>query len=349
MTNSKKKIMFSEIKEYLYYEKDLSEMEKIDFLNNLFISEHKGLQKIIYDYFYSHINSKGRIISLERFIRYNKNNTDDYLYANEYFVNNLFKKNKPLFFLDVDNTITEYGKLSEEKKRYISNFPNKERIILSTGKAYEAILDVVEACGLQNNLASCINGSVLVENQKFQMINGIGSVSKQLIDDIDKTDIQFIYYYTDGVYAKYQLNKKNTEWMQKYNEYYKINTNIEYDKVIKILTFVYEDEPDKEKIIDNIAKKHKNLVGVRTGHHCYEILKTDQHKGNTVKIISEKFNQYYRTSVGVGDSMNDLPMLDYVGVGYVVDTVSKELGQYKFKKLNKNRDIDINEILEQYK
>jgi hydroxymethylpyrimidine pyrophosphatase-like HAD family hydrolase len=181
------------------------------------------------------------------------------------------------------------------------------------------------------------------------MINGIGSVSKQLIEEIDKTDIQFIYYYTDGVFAKYKLNEKNTEWMQKYNEYYKINTNIEYDKVIKILTFVYEDEPEKERVIDAIAKKHKNLHGVRTGHHCYEILRKDQHKGNTVKIISDMFNQYYRCSVGVGDSMNDLPMLDYVGVGYVVDTVSKELGQYKFRKLNKNRDIDINEILEQYK
>lgn len=349
MTNSKKRTMLNEVKKYLGYEKELTQTQKEDFLKNLFNKKHQGLEKLIYDYFYSHINSIGENVSIERFLKYNKENSGYYNEVNKTFVERLFKNNKALYFFDVDNTITDYGKLSKEKKDYISNFPYKERIILSTGKAYEAILDVVDACGLQNNLASCINGSVLVENQKFKMINGIGSVSKQLIEEIDKTDIQFIYYYTDGVYAKYKLNGKNTEWMQKYNEYYKINTNIEYDKVIKILTFVYEDEPEKERVIDVIAKKHKNLHGVRTGHHCYEILRKDQHKGNTVKIISDMFNQYYRCSVGVGDSMNDLPMLDYVGVGYVVDTVSKELGQYKFQKLNKNRDIDINEILEQYK
>ena len=42
-------------------------------------------------------------------------------------------------------------------------------------------------------------------------------------------------------------------------------------------------------------------------------------------------------------------MLEYVGKGYVVDTVSEELGAYNFEKLNKNRDIDIVEIIEKYK
>lgn len=349
MTNRKKQIMFKEVKEYLEYDKQLSNDDKIYFLNNLFTQEHTGFQKIIYDYFYSHVNSNGKIISLERYLRYNKQNREQYIKTNEEFLNVLFKDEKPLFFFDVDNTITEYGKLSDEKKKYMSSFEEKERIILSTGKAYEAILDVVSACKLENNLASCINGSVLVENQTFKMINGIGEVSESLIEDINKTDIQFIYYYTDNVYATYELNQKNTEWMQKYNEYYKINKDIKYKDVIKILTFIFEDEPEKEKQIDSIVKKHKGLVTVRTGHHCYEILRTDQHKGNTVKAISKAMGKYYRLSVGAGDSMNDLPMLDYVGKGYVVDTVSAELERYNFEKLNKNRDIDIVELIEKYK
>ena len=250
MKNSKKRTMFKEVEKYLSYETELSQNQKENFIKNLFKKEHQGLEKLIYDYFYSHVNSIGENVSIERFLKYNKETSEYYNNVNKVFVERLFKNNKALYFFDVDNTITDYGKLSKEKKDYISNFPYKERIILSTGKAYEAILDVVNACGLQNNLASCINGSVLVENQKFKMINGIGSVSKQLIEEIDKTDIQFIYYYTDGVFSKYHLNEKNTEWMQKYNEFYEINTNIEYDKVIKILTFVYDDEPNKEKVID---------------------------------------------------------------------------------------------------
>ena len=349
MNIKRKELIKNEIKYYLKYDNVLTPNEKDNFINKLFVEKLNDYENLIFDYFYSHSDDDGNIISLESFLLYNKKEEEKYRKINDIFLKQLFKDNKPLMFFDVDNTITNYGKLSEEKRQYIKNFNQKDRIILSTGKAYEAIMDVVSACELQDSLASCLNGSVLAEKNKFIMLNGIGNVSKQLIEEIEKTDIEYIYYYVDGAYSKKELNEKNTTWMQKYNEYYTINENIDFDKVIKILTFVFDDEKDKENKIKEIADKYQDLVSLRTGYHCYEILRYDQHKGNTVKLISEKLGKYYRLSIGVGDSMNDLKMLEYVGKGYVVDTVSEELGVYNFEKLNKNRDIDIVEIIEKYK
>ena len=87
---------------------------------------------------------------------------------------------------------------------------------------------------------------------------------------------------------------------------------------------------------------------MRTAGHCYEILRRDQHKGNTVKKISKLMGRYYRTTVGVGDSMNDLPLLNYVGIPYVVATASDELKSYGFEELEKNRDIDIVNLIKKY-
>ena len=63
-----------------------------------------------------------------------------------------------------------------------------------------------------------------------------------------------------SILPRYQ---KNIEWMQKYNEYYKINKDIKYKDVIKILTFVFEDEPEKEKQISkDLEKEFKCHVDV---------------------------------------------------------------------------------------
>ena len=64
--------------------------------------------------------------------------------------------------------------------------------------------------------------------------------------------------------------------------------------------------------------------------------------------IAEYMNKYYRCSIGVGDSMNDLRMLDYVGKGYVVSNVGLELKQYGFQIIEGTRDVDIVNILKKY-
>ena len=304
------------------------------------------------DYFYSHTLDNGEIVSLETFIKENNLSKEEikyYQYINDEFINEIFNGIKPLYFFDVDNTITISGRLSKEKKEFILNFKDKNRIILSTGKAYESILDVINACALEDNYASCINGSVLVKNNKYEMINGLGDISEELIERIIKTNIDFMYYYTDGAYVIKELNKYNKDNMEKYNEYYKINANIDYNKVVKILLFIYDGEKEKEDLIKDLIKDYKNLTCMRTAPHSYEILKYNQHKGNTVKIISNRLNHYYRASIGVGDSMNDLRMLDYVGLPFVVCDANSSLKEYKFKELDSNREIDIVKLIEEYK
>ena len=46
--------------------------------------------------------------------------------------------------------------------------------------------------------------------------------------------------------------------------------------------------------------------------------------------------------------MNDFPMLEYIGRPFVVSNVSDELKQYNFETLEKNRNIDIVNIIKRF-
>ncbi len=348
MTELIRKVMFEEIKEYLEYDSklDVSLKDELLQLNSPF--ENSWMQ-VIYDYFYSHIDDEGNILSLENyFLKYNCDKKY-YKKVNDEFVSYLFGKYKPLFFLDVDNTLTNFAHLSDEKKDFISNYKDNDRVILTTGKTYESIMNVVDDCKLHDNYASTLNGSVLIDKGEMQIISKIGSISKEITDELNKTDINYIIYYKDAIHIIKDLNEDNERMLKKYNEWYVDNEDaIDFDNIIKVLTFIYEGEDEKENIVKKIISKYDGLVSMRTAGHCYEILRRDQHKGNTVKKISKLMGRYYRTTIGVGDSMNDLPLLNYVGIPYVVATASDELKSYGFEELEKNRDIDIVNLIKKY-
>ena len=350
----KKKVILEEIIEYLPYDIRLTDKQKSEFIlcveQGIDIS-HEWM-RVIYDYFYSHITCDGNIVSLENYLLVNK--LDDnlikyYKGVNDVFVAELLKNNKPLFFFDVDNTLTDFAFLSDEKKEYIGAFKEKDRIILSTGKVYQSILNVINDCKLNDSYSSCLNGSVVVYNNKFESISRVGSVSEEIVNEIEKTDITYILYYNNIIHVRKALKDKDVFNLKKYNEWYiDYEKPTRFDDIIKILCFIDEGNTAEEDVIRKIAVNYPELICVRTAGHTFEILRKDQHKGNTVKLISKRLNHYYRCSIGVGDSMNDLPMLNYVGIPFIVSTSSDELKSYKFIELEKNRNVDIVNLIKKY-
>ena len=147
--------------------------------------------------------------------------------------------------------------------------------------------------------------------------------------------------------------QKDIDNLNKFNEkFYPCVSDIKYEEVIKVLAFIddnkTEEQYQKENIVREVAKKYDDLHCVRTAPHTFEVLRKDQHKGNSVRRISELMGVYYRQSIGVGDSMNDLPLLNHVGKAYVVSTASDELKSYGFESLEDNRDIDIVNLIKKY-
>ncbi|MBR5251038.1 MAG: HAD family phosphatase [Clostridia bacterium] len=351
MTQKKKEVFLSEIAQYLEYDNILSKAEKQSLLNLKPLKDCVWANTI-YDYFFSHISNTGKIVSLQNFFLENKDLTKElkqrYQKADQDFLANLFKTTPPLFFLDVDNTLTDQGYLSPQKIEFIGNYADKERIILTTGKAYDAIKGVMAECKITDNYASCLNGSVLVDKGKCTCINKVGKVSKQIVDELIDAPFDTIVYYDDGIRLVKPLSQKNLDLMHQFSETYIDDGEIDYDKVVKVLFFIYEGESDKEQLVKTKIAKYDDLICMRTAGHTYEVLNKSQHKGNTVKIISKLLNRYYRTTIGVGDSMNDSQLLNYVGKPYVVSTASCELKSFGYEVGDIDRNVDIVKIIQKH-
>ncbi len=350
MNDVKLSALKNEIIEYLNYDDALSSQDKSDLLSLSLSNIKNKWAKTIYHYFNSHIDENGNAISLEVFLKNNNAvNANFYKRVNNAFIKNLFKNNSPLYFFDVDNTLTDNGVLSPQKQEFIKNWKHKDRIILSTGKLKNAIMDVIDACEINNNYSSFLNGSAIFDGASIKDICKLGDISNKLIEELEKTNLEFVLYNSSQIISKKKLNAKNESYLRRYNEWYEILPNgVDCNSIIKILVFIYEDEPEKELQVQKIIKGINGINALRTGPHSYEILKREQHKGNTVKLISKMLNRYYRCTIGVGDSMNDFQMLNYVGLPFIVSTSNKELKDYGFKELIKNREIDIVNLIKKY-
>lgn len=344
---AKQLALIGELQQYIPFDNKLSQTEKQRLLA-LDCNFETNWAQIVYDYFYSHLDDEGNPVSLNQFLDAHGCYDNHYKNVEKVFIDNLFAMQKPLFFLDVDNTLTNWGDLSQQKIDFIKDFSQKHRVILTTGKVYQSIKNVIDDCNLQNNYASCLNGSVLVANGKSTVLEKVGAISEQIVRHFETAPFDTVVYYHDNIRLIKPLTQKNLDLLAKYNESYQTEEVIDYDQVVKVLFFIYEGETEKEKLVQQFVSHHPDLVCLRTAGHTYEILRKNQHKGNTVKAISKLVGNHYRATIGVGDSMNDSQLLSHVGKPYIVATASDELKQFGYEQLEDNRDVDIVNLIKQY-
>ena len=345
--NKKQKALIEELNEYLPYDNRLLDTEKQVLLSQDYNSL-SAWGKTVYDYFYSHLDAQGNPISLNQFLLDNDCKAEYYKKVDKEFIDNLFSVQKPLFFFDVDNTLTERGFLSQQKIDFIKSYEQKYRIILTTGKTYDSIKNVIDDCELQSTYASCLNGSVLVENGKLKTIEQLGSISEKIVKDFDNAPFDTVVYYNDNIRLVKPLGERSLKHLTQYNEAYFTEDKLDYSKVVKVLFFIFEGETEKEQIVIDYVKNYEDLVCMRTSENTYEILKKTQHKGNTVKIISKLLGNHYRATIGAGDSMNDSQLLNHVGKPYLVATASDDLKYFGYEELDIDRNVDIVKLIKKY-
>lgn len=361
LTEKRKQKILEEVKYYSGFSKFYSKGEWDNFLdflekgnnleNMIEATNSFNLLKLIIQYFYSHVGDNGEC---SRF--YDVMDNDEFMQNYRYyfervrrdFVHLLLAHHTPYFFIDVDNTLTVNGVLSEEKKEYIKNFKYKDHIVLTTGRLYSSIKDIMKDCGIENNYYACLNGSIIGYLGKSELLYKLGEVSKEISKELINEDIQFVFYYENSTQTPVKLNKENLKALEEVNEVPPVGETKDFENVVKILLFINEKDVEKENKVREIIQKYQDIICVRTGDNFFEIMNKNQNKGTAVFEICNRNNLYFRCSVGVGDSMNDYQMLKYTGKSYIVSTASEEMKAHHFAQLENDREHDIIHLLKKY-
>ena len=249
--------------------------------------------------------------------------------------------NRKILFIDIDGTFTEPG----------SNIPpetamtaveearaNGHLVFLCTGRNY-AMLEPVYKLGFDGAIGSgggyIIYGKEVIfdcpmeEDQRLMVLNTLkenGVFRTVECRDGAYTDEGFKQFLEDN--ASEGGNSELLRWRKQIEESLDIRPMAEYDgaPVYKVVFMSpsekYLDEPKKVLEKDfNIIVQEPDKFGITNG----EIVNRIFDKGKGVLKVCEYFGMDVKDSIGFGDSMNDLEMIEQVGYSVVMENGSDEL------------------------
>lgn len=228
---------------------------------------------------------------------------------------------------DFDGTLFRSDRtVSEESRHAIARFVENGGIFaISTGRTLQSILPVAREMGLKG-IVACFNGSVIADIET-------GNVLMERRHTVEDT-VEICQYLEElQVYTQvFDLDAYYVEEDGPILENYKKVTGIspvlthkpisEYVKerelaCVKALCIVSEAERDRymQKVRERFEDKYYLTSG---GRSLIEICPMGCTKGTAVKYLAKAYGIDLEDVIAVGDSLNDLPMLQTAGLGFAV-------------------------------
>lgn len=164
-----------------------------------------------------------------------------------------------------------------------------------------------------------------------------GPVLNDLIDLGKEFDVTTQLYHHGKL-----IVEKETRLSRKYqgltNMDHEVMPNIKELPYSTKVLFNCDDIPKLEKMQKIIMSKYSDVVNAFFSKPTYlEILNPEANKGSAVKYMAEKLGIDQKEVIAVGDSYNDLFMIEYAGLGVVVQNGRediKEKADYITKSTN---------------
>ena len=145
---------------------------------------------------------------------------------------------------------------------------------------------------------------------------------KQLYALSRELETNIIFYDEADIYAlnkcihKYVIQEV---FLSGVNLYYREIGEITDDYIISKVMFV-DDPGHLEKVIAALPPELENKYAlVRSAPYFFELLHPQASKGNALKIIAEKLGIKREEVMAIGDSGNDLSMIQYAGLGVAME------------------------------
>ena len=259
----------------------------------------------------------------------------------------VYTKMKLLLFSDLDGTFMNHDDYSfDSLKEYISKLKNNHLIIFNTSKTFPEVIKIKKSLNI--NFPFIIeNGACIFFPEDFKM-------------KVFKND----NFFKHENYIGFPMTSKTFFWKKKiieirkiYNFKFKFYNEIDHEKLRKITQLKSEDVQDSKKRLfgepvfwmdtkERLSKFNEeiNSIGGKINIGGRFIHITDGYnKGLAVKkffdlVDFQNFGNYI--SVSLGDSQNDVSMLEITDYSCIIKTQKKKkLDLKKKKKLYHSNDI----------
>ncbi len=245
--------------------------------------------------------------------------------------------NYGLIISDFDGTLVrEDGTISQKNKQAIQKYTqNGGRFAVSTGRLHYGILPRVKELGL-DGVVCCCQGAVIIDLQTGEpILNGTLSYETTLkaCKEMEKLGLHIHLYTFDCYYAN--MDDQALKWYEKaIRVKAKLVTNQPLSKLVeeqkicayKIVAMVAPE--DNASIINELSKTNYDGACItKSADFLVEIINKKYSKGTAVQFLSDYYKVPLEKTIGIGDQMNDIPMIERAGLGVAVQNANDGLKQ----------------------
>lgn len=227
---------------------------------------------------------------------------------------------KYVILIDVDETLVENGKtkVSSNVLESLEYARNKGNILaISTGRSVKTTKAID---GYKHfDYIACLMGSVIFSTKENKIIyedkNKINSqYVKPLIEYFIDSKSEWTYKDDNEDKSTLDISKFGNRFNAKIVTKEEVYKDIKNNKIFQLLASKYA-------INDEIINTYKDLDFVFMPGEYYDILKKGSSKANVVKYFKEQYPNY--KIVAIGDSNNDIPMLETADISIAMGNANK--------------------------
>lgn len=236
---------------------------------------------------------------------------------------------------DFDNTLLFDGIFKNQDVIQIKSFQNKGNLFgVCTGRCLSGIIRPSEPYQLEYDFYILLSGALIYNKDREIIYEKKISIDlvKEIFDFLDQQDASVVYQ--DEMYKVYK--EKSSDFRGIYlDSFDELNTN-----TVSAFSFHYkENELDKAAIDTKlINEQFGDIIEAYQNNQHIDLAAKGCSKGHGMKIIQEYFDLNDDEIYAIGDSWNDLPMLDVVKHSYTFT--------YAPKDVQKHAEMIVNSVAE---
>ena len=247
--------------------------------------------------------------------------------------------NRKIIFLDIDGTLTPAGSNQPPEsamKAIRAAQHNGHLVFLCTGRN-PAMLAPVLALGFEGAVAAA-GGYVFAEDEVLfdcpmtpeQLETGMRLLKENgVFRTIEAKDATWgDEDLGDFLASAGEGNSELVRWRKALAEELNILPMHEYDgRPVYKIVFMCTEAEQLQPARDALERDYKFVVQDVAAHHCLngELINRNFDKGKGVRIVAAHYGIAIEDTIGFGDSMNDLEMIETVGTSVCMDNGSPKL------------------------
>ncbi len=236
--------------------------------------------------------------------------------------------NYKLVAIDCDNTLIRYdGEIHENNIKAINRLLEKGiKVVIATGRNDILVKDYMDDMGFKEEIVIGCNGASIrdLKNNKILEINHIPKDTvKKILNICLKDNINAKMYTLSESYStsKDNMGDELKEILTHYKKELTMSLEYKYEEDLDMLVdkkdflkiVILEEDIEKLLKIQAKFREFKEINVVMSAKGCLDIIKKGVSKGEALKYYANMFDIKREEIIAIGDSENDLEMLQWAG------------------------------------